>query len=68
MEYNDIVKQNIRELSRRYHIKRTKIVNGVGVLVSYDELNYSIQHFENRFSVPYELTLERLIKGIMIRN
>ena len=62
MDYSDIVKQKIRELCRYYHIKRTRIINGVGVLVSYGELNYSIQHFENKFSVPYELTLERLIK------
>ena len=55
MEYNDTVKQNIRELCRRYHIKRTKIINGVGVLVLF-------QHFENKFSVPYELCLQRLIE------
>ena len=62
MDYSDKVKQKIRELCRHYHIKRTRIVNGVGVLVSYNDLNYSIQHFENRLCVPYDNCLERLIK------
>ena len=57
MEYNNRVKQIIRELSRKYRIKRTKIIDGVGVLVSYQELDYSIQHFENKLSVPYEMCL-----------
>ena len=53
-----MIKQIIRELCRHYHIKRTKIIDGVGVLVSFQELEYCIQHFENRLCVPYELTLE----------
>jgi len=58
MDCEDMVNQIIRELSRKYRIKRTKIIDGVGILVSFQELEYSIQHFENKLCVPYELTLE----------
>ena len=56
--YDDKINQIIRELCKMYRINRIRVINGIGTLKSYQELDYSIQHFENELGVFYEKCLD----------
>ena len=57
MDYDDELERIIRELSRKYRINRIRTTDGVGRLKTYQELDYSIQWFENKYDVPYSQRL-----------